>query len=1188
MISVGSRDERKKMMMYGFEGEKMEFEEEEAYFQHNNNYNDDDSSIDPDLSLSYIDEKLQDVLGHCQKDFEGGVSAENLGAKFGGYGSFLPTYQRSPVCSHPKTPAKVLTYSAPVSPNNAHKEVGHQNSVSQSSASKPVRNGSTSFRPRSGSALRSSKSNAKLKKEVLSSSGERSKSVRNFTNDSDPKSLRVRIKVGSDKLSTQRNAEIYSGLGLDVSPSSSLEVSPVDSDGFLHVAQVGPNESPTSILEMMTSFPVSGSLLLSPLPYDVLHLTEKKLEDDSCGPVHKGSQESTVTALHGSDLVKVDRNVLGEKSKSSEKNSVSMESTNGNDIRNATGVTEKKGSSVDHLTPKNKTPSSGLKRKSEDGSKSDSFTSKNKDKSHGLKSYKEDLKKDSGKARETYKDFFGELDIEHDHDELTLEKPSEFIYVKGTGDNSKLLRENLNRNESKKISSFTMGNGLESDAVAPMVVPVVNEDWVGCDKCNKWRLLPPGVNPGSLPEKWKCSMLDWLPGMNRCGISEEETTKATTSRFPGPAVQGPQPVHPSGPRLGVIPLDALGPDGTHQNFGSEYLSSGVKKKHGLKDFPIEAKQDRPSLSSNSSKKKLNTSCKTRSLNAASHSPLVNETEFLDSGHSHDVITEEDRLKQTEINKLRESFAVEGDIICHSNIGNKRERTRDFPKDFKKAKRDGDESFHMGKFDERDVARKRKKVNELDGAGNYNKETSETNHRKEKRARVLKSSEGVSASKTKSIEDLPKDTSRRDTVLAATSSSSKVSGSVKMNTNKQEAKGSPVESVSSSPMRISNLTKFPSPRRNSRDIGPLTKNVNGRAYEEKSRGGKNKSLGKFAKGSSSKESPLTKNVNARSSQDSKKPSKKDVYIKGKSSSLPPKGFSETERKEHAGNTLSLKGLKENKKQQSLNGNQPINVKNPSPNRNKGRNLDPTAVLVRELSNQATTDTLREAKSLKHMADRLKNGGSDLESRALYIEATLKFLHGASLFESIGKSGEMIQSVSIYKSTAKLCEFCAHEYERTKEMTTAALAYKCMEAAYMKVIYHAHATTCKDVNELKTSLQIAPKGESPPSASASDLDNLNNPATIDKASALAKVVNTPVPRKDTIAAENKPNFTRILSIVDNVNLAMEASRKSQTCFAASSSKDEAVLSAVKKVLDFGFHDMEELLQLIRVALEVINSR
>ena len=32
-----------------------------------------------DLLFSLKDEKLENVLGHFQKDFEGGVSAENLG-----------------------------------------------------------------------------------------------------------------------------------------------------------------------------------------------------------------------------------------------------------------------------------------------------------------------------------------------------------------------------------------------------------------------------------------------------------------------------------------------------------------------------------------------------------------------------------------------------------------------------------------------------------------------------------------------------------------------------------------------------------------------------------------------------------------------------------------------------------------------------------------------------------------------------------------------------------------------------------------------------------------------------------------------------------------------------------------------------------------------------------------------------
>lgn len=51
-----------------------ELEEGEACYYKD----DDDDNIDLD-SLSYIDERIQHALGHFQKDFEGGVSAENLG-----------------------------------------------------------------------------------------------------------------------------------------------------------------------------------------------------------------------------------------------------------------------------------------------------------------------------------------------------------------------------------------------------------------------------------------------------------------------------------------------------------------------------------------------------------------------------------------------------------------------------------------------------------------------------------------------------------------------------------------------------------------------------------------------------------------------------------------------------------------------------------------------------------------------------------------------------------------------------------------------------------------------------------------------------------------------------------------------------------------------------------------------------
>ncbi|KAI7747695.1 hypothetical protein M8C21_029033, partial [Ambrosia artemisiifolia] len=569
-----------------------ELEEGEACFQnninHNNNNNDgddDESRIDPDVALSYLDEKLQDVLGHFQKDFEGGVSAENLGAKFGGYGSFLPTYQRSPAGPHSKTPPKVNVNNA--SPNHLHLEGGRQNSVSISTASQITRHGSvsTSSAPPPPPPPRGLSKNGKVKEEVhmssaraadkFTSNGQQSIN-NNFGNPSDPKSLKVRIKVGSDNLSTRKKAEIYSGLGLDVSPSSSLEANPVNSDDLCHVPNDIPcDESPTSILEMMTSFPVLGGLLLSPLSYDLLYLTEKeKWEDSSCGSVHKRSQEN-IFSVNKPDS-KTDRS---EKKPKNEDHLAFMEPINGNgsvkreesldfrkgdaytgepsvmpkeesldpvfihdDVRvekpikkdNLVGdassdekfltfpaksdsdasksgkildsgsvkppkqMVAQKATSHEKDGMKLATSSSGSKKKSkgsqslENGLKNDHSSSKNKNKSHVLKS--EDAKNNIGKVRETYKDFFGELDPElEDCDDVPLkdkplgDKPKDYRDTeKGTLESEISSKERLNAKNDLKPPSLvypavgppTTGNGGPfSDTAAATVPALVNEDW---------------------------------------------------------------------------------------------------------------------------------------------------------------------------------------------------------------------------------------------------------------------------------------------------------------------------------------------------------------------------------------------------------------------------------------------------------------------------------------------------------------------------------------------------------------------------------------------------------------------------------------------------------------------------------------------------------------------------------------
>ncbi|GFY81405.1 CW-type zinc finger [Actinidia rufa] len=145
--------------------------------------------------------------------------------------------------------------------------------------------------------------------------------------------------------------------------------------------------------------------------------------------------------------------------------------------------------------------------------------------------------------------------------------------------------------------------------------------------------------------------------------------------------------------------------------------------------------------------------------------------------------------------------------------------------------------------------------------------------------------------------------------------------------------------------------------------------------------------------------------------------------------------------------------------------------------------------------AATDALKEAVKLMDYADRIQKSMSNSEGMSLSFEAALKYLHAASLLESCHGQSEMIlQSMQTYRRAAELCESCAHEYEKSKDMAAAALSYKCMEVAYMRIISSSHAGARKDRHELQRDLKIVPHGKYP-SSSGSDVDNLGSPATLD---------------------------------------------------------------------------------------------
>ncbi|XP_016650371.1 PREDICTED: uncharacterized protein LOC103333882 [Prunus mume] len=1636
MISVGTRDARKELGL-GFGGgremEDTELEEGEACSSHINEY---DPNIDPDVALSYIDDRIQDVLGQFQKDFEGGVSAENLGAKFGGYGSFLPSYQRSPVWSHSRTPPKVHNYSLPKSPYNVKLEGGQRNNVvchttPQSVGLGPASTGSTSLvAPKAPSVNDPVKQEGSMSLDLADQYAPRHESAnKKAISLSDQKTLKVRIKVGSDNLSTRKNA-IYSGLGLDGTPSSSLDDSPSDSEGISHEPQDALFESPTSILQIMTSFPVDEGMM-SPLPDDLIYLTEKEklLKEGRSVTLPRDSWETSGSLANGTHTIEGGGKLSGQrKTKSVERNDFSAESKNGNN-KDGIGLLSKKEHDVDAFACEelvSKTLQLPLLSNSF-ATVSDVMKSKELDKKYLLKdgqvedesmdpmSNQEDAwvekrksilagkvqedrkvsssddvlvhpKKEGPCRREkTYESVKGDLNVskgrkalntevmdhskqrvnqratsheiddtrlvsgkeyplpaekkksKEGHRTLVAELPKESSRV-GSSSGPKMKSTHVNNSNTdpenfklckdldkirdtdtglfgdiddgnqmelfefpsedklkdsdtvaKSTSAVNSGSrerpsGKKIDKPASNIAPrfgngpifaatpaagppaLIEDNWVCCDKCQKWRLLPHGTNPDNLPEKWLCSMLNWLPGMNRCSVSEEETTEKTKAliaqcQVPAPESQNNVSRNPGGFMEGEALPKSWNPDQNLESFGLHAMPSGGKKKNGPKELSNASNRDGSVQLPNSMKKNLQASVKSRSLNDVNQSPLLSELDLQQLSKSSDMAVEKRKHKYKEKHKVLEpSTNGETGDIMNLKIKSRRDSDPDSSRASKKIKTEvkritdeewaSDYSVAVGEvgpssssgfrtaaagkdqIKNRPQAITKAKDEVLD---NRSLDTGTCDSKGRSKKRKVKEfpdtqihmgsipatgsyvqDRSVVAKEEFSENDYRKEKKEAKVPMAATSSSSKVSGSQKTKSSFQEVKGSPVESVSSSPMRILNPdkltsvhrdlmgkdeaqdaghfaigsprrcsdgeddggsdrsgtarrdkfstvanhgsldssvldfqdrdsnhisggkarglvvpspditnglsvngnsgqdTRFPSkplasnqfggedrdngnhyhgngsrPRKSGKDFSSSrSKDKNGGSFEAdldmgegknsnvfnelqdhspshgiKPRDGKNKLQEKFGLKSGETEN---KNVGKKgftgkpSNESSKRESqsnlrgndgpdvrldalcKKDSIstlkqhslqdcdserlsrripsektdrvdtgsIRGKSLPLPPSGGAQNEmttrcprpasgsHKSNGADSIQVDASEGNnavkvqvqtRKADNQNGTQHISSRHHTQNGHRA-SLDAPSPVRRDSSSQAVTNAVKEAKDLKHLADRLKNSGSS-ESTGLYFEAAVKFLHAASQLElTNSESAKHNESMQMYSSTGKLWEFCAHEYEKAKDMAAAALAYKCMEVAYMKVIYISHASASRDRLELQTALQLVPPGESP-SSSASDVDNLNNPSTVDKV-ALPKGVSSPqVAGNHVIAARNRPNFLRMLNFAQDVNFAMEASRKSRIAFAAANTnvgdanRSEGI-SSIKRALDFNFHDVEGLLRLVRLAMDAIS--
>ncbi|KAL8121590.1 cysteine-tryptophan domain-containing zinc finger protein 3-like [Apium graveolens] len=642
---------------------------------------DDKTTFYPDKDLSYIDEKLQNLLGHFQKYFEGGVIVEKQGAAFGGYGSFLPMHQRSPlVKSEPKTPQISQSYNRPRFPNNLHLEDAPKNSLVPSKVPS-FKDGNTASAlhvhdQKSASLDGSTKLDPNLLHAQAATVPARSDSSSKKPGDqTDKKRIRLRIKVRSD-CSAQKNAAIYSGLGL-ASPSSPVGNIPKDSGRDPSVSYTTPVKSPSDILQYMTSFPDTGAMLLSPLGPRLLNLTAKKkhaknklyipikvrqndsvvLVDDPASklvkdrkrklvggvgtveeanhgvgvnyvsnpisPARKQTKfettkrkqyissdlklkslsspacnsgessnsvfrinqakreaakdvppkkrimkkdwvedrirEESVKLMHGCDGPKYDQQesksglmrIPGQGTKSSEKNlSDDFRGGRGKGDRVSTlskdqldvSMRKKDGKSNVNNHPKHKVGLSCARKeegklgKIEDLRKLrlyDKSKSKGRQSDHPITSHLTDARFRSGnilKSKEMPQKNVAKLPAgSKDMYELRLQRSANKTYPLERSSHGCMTKD-------RKIEK-----GKEKDVTDNISQPDVQtsesvDEWVQCDSCDTWRLLPYGVKSEQLPENWLCRMLDWLPGMNRCDISEDETTNAVRALH--------QPAHP--------------------------------------------------------------------------------------------------------------------------------------------------------------------------------------------------------------------------------------------------------------------------------------------------------------------------------------------------------------------------------------------------------------------------------------------------------------------------------------------------------------------------------------------------------------------------------------------------------------------------------------------------------------------
>lgn len=89
----------------------------------------------------------------------------------------------------------------------------------------------------------------------------------------------------------------------------------------------------------------------------------------------------------------------------------------------------------------------------------------------------------------------------------------EVIKVRGRGRGRTRIAKESDKDQEKPAGAKSSSHDTnEAD----------NVEWVQCEKCDKWRKLPPHIAADDLPDVWYCSMNTWNPSSASCEAAEDK------------------------------------------------------------------------------------------------------------------------------------------------------------------------------------------------------------------------------------------------------------------------------------------------------------------------------------------------------------------------------------------------------------------------------------------------------------------------------------------------------------------------------------------------------------------------------------------------------------------------------------------------------------------------------------------